>query len=106
MNDLQKDITSRIKSIVKQKDPSAEVILFGSQARGDAGKYSDWDILILLRQTDVNRKTESEFRNELFDVELEIGQPISTFVFSKTDWESKHAITPLFHNIKREGIVL
>ena len=49
---------------------------------------------------------EMEYRDELFDLELEIGEPISTFVFSKSDWEQKHEITPLYQNIKREGIYL
>ena len=88
------------------KDPDAEIILFGSHARGDARQDSDWDILILLNKPTVSRTMEKEFREELFDVELETGQPISTFVFSKNDWEDKHSITPLYQNIKKEGIRL
>ena len=49
---------------------------------------------------------EKEFRDELFEIELEIGEPISTFVFSKSDWESRHAVTPLYQSVKREGIQL
>ena len=80
--------------------------MFGSRARGQATKESDWDILILLNRSQVNRILEKEFRDELFEVALEIGEPISTFVFSKSDWESIHAITPLYQSIKREGIPL
>ncbi|CAN5145231.1 hypothetical protein BH20BAC1_BH20BAC1_03420 [soil metagenome] len=100
------NITTLIKKKIKQKDPSADVILFGSHARGDATKNSDWDILILLDRLDVNRLIEKEFRDELFEVELETGEPISTFVFSKSDWDSKHFITPLYENIQRDGILL
>jgi hypothetical protein len=60
----------------------------------------------LLNQLEVSRDTEMEYREELFEVELETGEPISTFVFSKNDWESKHKITPLYQNIKTEGIEL
>ena len=91
---------------MKKKDPSANIILFGSRARGQSTKDSDWDILILLDQIKVNRFLEKEFRDELFEIELEIGEPISTFVFSKSEWESKHAITPLYQSVKREGIQL
>lgn len=66
----------------------------------------DWDILILLNTPYVDRKTEKEYREELFDVELETGEAISTFVFSKQDWETKHSITPLFENIQRDGVRL
>ncbi|MDP3645242.1 MAG: nucleotidyltransferase domain-containing protein [Bacteroidota bacterium] len=81
-------------------------MLFGSHARGEAELDSDWDILILLNNLNVSRKTEKEYREELFDVEMEIGEPISTFVFSKNEWESRHSITPLYKNIKRDGIVI
>jgi len=30
--------------------PDAEVILYGSQARGNSGQYSDWDFLIIIDQ--------------------------------------------------------
>ena len=104
---MDKDyIKNLIRTRIKQKNPNAEIILFGSQARGDFNKDSDWDILILLNQLDVSRDTEMEYREELFEIELETGEPISTFVFSKNDWESIHKITPLYQNIKTEGIEL
>jgi predicted nucleotidyltransferase len=106
MNKKEKDITQLIRDKIKQKNPLADVILFGSHARGQSHKDSDWDILILLNQPNVNRSVEREYRDEIFDIELEIGEPISTFVFSKSEWEDKHTITPLYQNIKREGIYL
>lgn len=95
-----------IKARIKHKNPFADIILFGSHARGQSHKDSDWDILILLNQPNVNRLIEKEYADELFELELEIGESISTFVFSKNDWEQKHEITPLYQNIKREGIYL
>ena len=106
MNVNEKNIASLIKSKIYKKNPDAEVILFGSHARGEARNDSDWDILILLNSVTVDRRTEKEYREELFDIEIEIGQPISTFVFSKNDWESTHSITPLYQNIKQDGISL
>ncbi len=106
MNLKEKHVTDLIKSKIHQKNPNAEVILFGSHARGDARIGSDWDILILISELDVSRNTEMEYREEIFEIELEIGEPISTFVFSKKEWETKHHITPLYQNIKKEGINL
>lgn len=106
MNQAEKDIIQRIKARIKQKNPLAEIVLYGSHARGQSHKDSDWDIIILLDQPNVNRLVEKEYRDELFDIELEIGEPISTFVFSKNDWEQKYHVTPLYQNIKREGIYL
>ena len=99
-------ITHLIHETIKFKDPKAEVILFGSQAREDAHFDSDWDILILLDMQHVSRSLDKEYKDLLYNIELEIGQPISSLVFSKNDWESKHKFSPLYNNIKREGIFL
>ena len=106
MSNEEKHITELITSRIRRKDPNAEVILLGSHAHGQAKPDSDWDILILLNQPNVTRLMEKEFRDELFDIELDKGEVISTFVFSKSEWENKYSVTPLYHNITREGIRL
>lgn len=106
MKPHDQQLLQRLKAAIHSMNPEAEIILFGSRARGEATNNSDWDILILLDTDNVDRATEREYRNQVFHVELETGQPISTFVFSKQDWESKHSITPFYHNIKKEGVSL
>ncbi len=106
MIESRQNIIALIKEKVRKKDSTANIILFGSHARKDATKDSDWDILILLDRPTVDKLTEKEFRDELFEVELQTDQPISTFVFSKSEWETKHFITPLYQNIQQEGIQL
>jgi len=46
------------------------------------------------------------FRHNLYDLTLETGQSISAFVYSKKEWNTTQSITPLYQNIKREGIYL
>lgn len=106
MNAKEQHILSLIRERIRKKNPKAQVMLFGSRAKGNATTNSDWDILILLNSPKVTREKEKEYREELFEVELEIGEPISTFVFSKNEWESKHSVTPLYQNIKTDGILL
>jgi len=99
-------IIQLIRQKVNEIDNTAEVILYGSRARGDNKRDSDWDVMILLKQKNVDKKVEQTFRHHLLDLELEIGVPISVFVYSKNDWEGKYSITPLFRSIKKEGIVI
>lgn len=106
MNKNDQNIIELIKARISKKDPEAEIILFGSHARGQENINSDWDILILLNTPYVSRKIEKEYREEIFEVELETGEPISTLVFSKQDWIGKHSFTPLFKNVQKEGILI
>ena len=99
-------IIQLIRHKVNQLDNTAEVILYGSRARGDNKRDSDWDVMILLSRENVDKKVEQTFRHHLLDIELEIGVPISVFVYSKSDWEGKYSITPLFKSIKKEGIMI
>ena len=97
------EILEKIRNLIYGIEPKSEIILFGSRARGDEKEDSDWDLLILVPRH-VDLKEEQKFRHKLFDLELEYGQAISTFVHSKEDWEGKYKITPLYQNIKEEGI--
>lgn len=97
-------IIQRIINIVNDNDPDSEVYLYGSQARGDANILSDWDLLILLNQKDISFETETKFMDEFYEIELDTGEIISPLIYSKNDWNSKHSITPLFHNIQKEGV--
>ena len=99
-------IIQLIRQKVNELDNTAEVILYGSRARGDNKRDSDWDVMILLNRKDVDKKVEQVFRHHLLDIELEIGVPISVFVYSKSDWEGKYSVTPLFKSIKKEGILI
>ena len=101
-----KDIVLMIKDSVKVSAPNAIVILYGSQARGDFNKDSDLDILILLDKDKITREDEKRVKYPLYDIEFETGKIISPLVLTKSDWESKHRITPFYDNVIREGIVL
>jgi len=106
MTEKESHIANLISTRIKHRDPKAEVILFGSHARGQAKEESDWDVLILIDKPKKNRSVEEIYRNEIFQLELELGEPISTFIYSKKDWEKKYVLTPLYQNIKKEGIRL
>jgi uncharacterized protein len=98
-------ITKLIRKKVSEIDPQAQVILFGSRARGDERIDSDWDVLILTEYS-IDIEKENQFRNHLYDIELETGEPISLFAYSKADWNTKQRISPFYANVRKEGISL
>ena len=105
MREKDTHIAARIRTEIKRIDPKAKVVLFGSRARGDAKKDSDWDLLILIDSQNIREK-EDLFRDKIYDLELETGEIISMFVYNNKDWSSRHKITPLYKSIKKEGVVL
>lgn len=99
-------IIEKILELSKKKYPDAEIYLFGSQARGDAKKLSDWDLLILLNAEIIPFSLETEIMDEFYNIELETGQIMSPLIYPKKEWNSKYKITPLFEYIKKEGVRL
>ena len=93
MKKNKSQIRRLIREYVNVVDSKAEVILYGSRARGDERADSDWDILILTDYP-VDLATEEKFRDKLYDLELEIDEPLSVFIYSKNEWKRRQRITP------------
>lgn len=99
-------IQEKIVEVIRNKDTHALAYLFGSRARGDNRPDSDWDILILVDEPKVTNEIEDKFRSPLYDVEIESGQIISTFIYPKHYWNNNLVYSPLYENINKEGIRL
>lgn len=102
------NIVQQIQQIVKRATPSAEAILYGSQARGDAREDSDIDVLILL-DSDADKLTMAEedvLRWPLYELELKTGVIISPLILSKSSWYNRPFKTPFYINVMNEGIRL
>ncbi len=102
MSDSKK-ILSDIKKTVKGKYPDAQIILYGSRAKGIARDDSDWDLLILLNKEKITPEIEESVTYPLYDLEIEFGEVISPMVYSLNEWNSKYKITPFYYNVMKEG---
>lgn len=100
------DTAIQIKERIRKIDASATVILFGSRARGEERDESDWDVLILTDKNINSKLDEREYRNQLFDLELEIGQPISIVIVMRNYWEEKYLFSSFYKNVINEGVYL
>lgn len=99
-------IIDNIREVAKTTLPKgSSLLLYGSRARGDAGKDSDWDLLILLDKPGL---TESDYDNISFPFTMlgwNIGEIISPQMYTKKDWESI-SFLPFHKNVEHDKIVL
>ena len=92
------EFKSKMKEILG--DNFRNLILFGSYARGEADEGSDIDLVIVVKTyPDKNTLRKIQDISNLFSLKNDI--VISEFIF--TEKEIKRC-TPLFLNIRREGI--
>jgi predicted nucleotidyltransferase len=99
-------ILQRIVGMTEHKYPGAEVYLYGSRARGDAQKTSDWDLLVLLDKDKVSFDLETQIMDDFYELELQTGAVLSPLIYGKKEWLHKYKITPLFKAISKEGLKL
>lgn len=106
ITDEEKEILTRCRKAVKSIDPSAEVILYGSRARGNAEPESDYDLLIIIDEV-VSLKREDFICRQLFPIELETGKVLSAIVYSRKQWDTKlYRAMPFHRNIEKDGVIL
>lgn len=79
------------------------IVLFGSQARGDAREDSDFDLLVVVDET------TPEVRRATLDASVEMmdryNRLFATLLYDETRWSAARRF-PLGFNIEREGIPL
>ena len=106
LNIKESNAISKLKYELLKSFPGAELVLFGSKARGDYRGFSDIDILIL-----VDKEVDHELKDKIieiaYDIELEHNIVFGLVIENKKSWRSsKYSVMPLFQNIEREGVII
>lgn len=100
----QDRLLDEIIEVVNSYAPDSEIYIYGSRARGDAGRLSDWDVLILVEDPTITIDFETKLMDQLYELEPETGAIFSPLIYTKKEWLENHPITPLFENIQKEGV--
>ncbi|MCE5277860.1 MAG: nucleotidyltransferase domain-containing protein [Planctomycetaceae bacterium] len=78
------------------------VILYGSEARGQAGPDSDLDVLALLRESSDYGEDLQKCINALYDLSIRLGRRISAKPVDIKEYETLDC--PLYRAAHRDGV--
>ena len=99
-------ILSSIRALgAKVLPKGARLILFGSQARNDAHEDSDWDLLILLNDKQLNNDTFGAYAYPFVELGWEYGTYFSPKIYTYSEW-AKRKGTLFYDNVNREGMII
>jgi predicted nucleotidyltransferase len=96
----------RCAEAVHREHPDAKIVLYGSQARGEATLESDVDMLILLN-SELSSQERAAIHDRLYEIGLEYDMVISAMIESVPQWEQPMSrATPLYQAVQDEGILV
>lgn len=100
------EVLNQIKMKARENAPKdAQVMLFGSRARGVAKKGSDWDILIVLPKQRLEQKDYDEISYPLVELGWQLNERVNPIMYTKEEWAA-NSITPFYDNVLRDAINL
>ena len=104
---MSKDsIVSAIRNVATTGIPKgAQVILFGSRARGDAHEDSDWDLLLLLDKPKRESADFDKYAYPIMEQGFDLWQYFSVHTYSKDEWyNGPHAM--FYYNVEQDKQLL
>lgn len=103
---MKSAVINNIHHVAKQSIPQGgRMLLFGSQARGDAREDSDWDVLILLDKAKIEFNDFDTVAYPFVEMGWKMGVAINPLLYTYSDWE-KRKFTPFYKNVEQDGIEL
>lgn len=103
----EKNILNRLTKSIKERFPDRimAIYAFGSKVRGDHGAWSDFDVLVIVK--DKTPEIENEIVSFFVDEEIQSGVPFSPIIKDIKAFEmEKKFNTQFYNNISKEGVLL
>ena len=106
MNEIEKTVIDRFKSLLLKRLIVYKMILFGSRARGDADPFSDMDVVVILDDTCTDR--DFDYVSDCaWEAGFEHGIVVVPVVFTRQEWEnSPERYSLLAQAVELEGMTI
>lgn len=106
MNQSNK-ILNELKRLAKKlfADGKAQAYLYGSRARGEAKKDSDWDLLIVTSDAIDSQDAFERFAYPFTELGWKSGEQITPILYTRSEWDAERN-TSFFHNVNQDAIPL
>jgi predicted nucleotidyltransferase len=100
---MNQAIFREIQTLKRKILPNEKVILFGSQARGDARDDSDWDLLVIVNSDLTNLDDEIQYCYPFAKLGWGYGVDVNVLLYSKSAWR-KRSFMSFYKNVQNEGV--
>jgi predicted nucleotidyltransferase len=103
----EKKVLQQISRSLRERFPEriTAVLAFGSRVRGNHGPWSDFDVLIVVR--DKTPQIENDIIGLFVDEEMKLGVNFTPVVKDAGAFEQEKKFhTPFYENLAREGVLL
>ena len=102
----RRQVINNIKQVAAQVLPKGSLLyLYGSRARGDWHKGSDWDLLVLLDKPSLEREDFNKYSYPFVEMGWDIGEDIRPHAYTKNEWfNGPHAM--FYYNVEEDKKVL
>lgn len=100
----KEEILNEIRKKVLLLEPNARLILFGKNAVKKEIDNNNYDILILVYQAFLNRKSMQSIKSTLYDIEQKFSITISPVIIAEESWQTDYANSSFYDEIVNTGV--
>lgn len=106
VNMEKNQVIEQIKQVARKAVPTGgRLLLYGSQARGDAHEGSDWDLLIILDKPKIEQRDYDDVAFPFTYLGWGLGESIIPVIYTHEEWK-RSSFLPFYKNVEQDKIVL